>query len=364
MPPKKEDITYFSLASEIKRKQFRPIYLLQGDEPYYIDKLSDLIVENALSEDEQAFNLTVCYGVDVEMRNVIAACKQYPAMSQYQVVVLREAQNIGKSGNKHTSEMNMLKFYAQKPLDSTILVVCYKGGSVKATEFLNEMKNSKTGVAFTSSKLRDYEIPRVIKEYCKSINTNIEEKAVSMLAEFIGTDLSRLFGEIDKLKLLVDKDNNITAALIERNIGISKDYNYFELEDAIVNRNALKAFRIVDYYQKNPKNNPVIATISMLFPFFSNVLLVHTAKDKSDAGLMTQVGSKSMYRVRKFKDAARVYNTRACVNIISYLRDCDVKCKGQGSRQDPYELLKSSSTKFSIANQILQKHSSRKTFPA
>ena len=293
MPPKKEEITYFSLKREIEQKQFRPIYVLQGEEPYYIDKLCGLIVDNALTEDEKAFNLTLCYGVDVEMRNVIAACKQYPAMSQYQVVVLREAQNVGKAGNKHASEINMLQFYAQKPLDSTILVICYKGGSIKANDFTKELKKTK-GIVYTSNKVRDYEVPKLVREYCRSINVNIDEKSVSMLAEHIGSDLSRLFGEIDKLKLLTDAKNMITPDLIERNIGYSKEFNIFELE----------------------------------------------AKDRSEAGLMEQVNIRSPFRVKKLVEAASSFSKRSCVNIISYIRKCDVKSKGQGSRQDPYDLFK------------------------
>ena len=339
MPPKKEEITYFSLKREIEQKQFRPIYVLQGEEPYYIDKLCGLIVDNALTEDEKAFNLTLCYGVDVEMRNVIAACKQYPAMSQYQVVVLREAQNVGKAGNKHASEINMLQFYAQKPLDSTILVICYKGGSIKANDFTKELKKTK-GVVYTSNKVRDYEVPKLVREYCHSINVNIDEKSVSMFAEHIGSDLSRLFGEIDKLKLLTDAKNTITPDLIERNIGYSKEFNIFELEDAIVSRNQLKAFRIVDYFQKNPKNNPLIPVLGSLFNFFTNILLIQTAKDRSEAGLMEQVNIRSPFRVKKLAEAASSFSKRSCVNIISYIRECDVKSKGQGSRQDPYDLFK------------------------
>ncbi len=340
MPVKKEEVSYFSLRNEILSKKFHPIYVLQGDEPYYIDELSNLIVNQALSEDERDFNLTICYGMDVDIRNVISSCKQYPAMSQYQVVVLREAQNVGKANNKqNAAELNLLKFYAEKPLTSTILVICYKGGSVKSTEFLNAMKKGQSGVVFSSSKLRDRDMPRVIHDYCQSIQVNIDEKSVSMLADFIGTDLSRMFGEIDKLKLLVGEAGRITPALIEENIGISKDYNNFELEDALIARNAVKAFKIVDYYKRNPKNNPVIVTISMIYGFFSNVLLVRTARDRSDEGLMAQVSSKSLFRVRKFKQAAQNYSTRSCVNIIGYLRECDVKSKGQGSRQDPYDLL-------------------------
>lgn len=339
MPPKKEEITFFSLKKEIEQKQFRPIYVLQGDEPYYIDKLCGMIVDNALTEDEKAFNLTVCYGVDVEMRNVIAACKQYPAMSQYQVVVLREAQNVGKVGGKHAAEMNLLHFYAEKPLDSTILIICYKGGTIKANDFTKTLKKSG-GVQFTSNKVRDYETPKLVREYCRTVNVNIDEKSVSMLAEHIGADLSRLFAEVDKLKLLTGTKNTITPDLIEQNIGYSKEFNIFELEDAIVNRNQLKAFRIVDYFQKNPKNNPLIPVISSLFNFFSSILLIQTARNKTEAGLMEQLSIRSPFRVRKLSEAASKFSKRGCVNIISYIRECDLKSKGQGSRQDPYDLFK------------------------
>ena len=339
MPPKKEQITFFSLKKEIESKKFRPIYVLQGDEPYYIDQLQELIINNALTEDEKDFNLTVCYGLDVEMRNVIAACKQYPAMSQYQVVVLREAQNVGKSGNKHQAEMNMLQFYAQKPLESTILVICYKGGTIKENDFTKELKKT-TGVVFTSNKIRDYETPRVVRDYCKECNVAIDEKSISMLSEHIGSDLSRLFAELDKLRILTDDKRAITPDLIQNNIGYSKEYNIFELEDALVNRNQLKAYRIVDYFQKNPKNNPLIPVVASLFNFFSNILLIQTAADKSEAGLMEQTNIRSAYRVRKLKEASMQFSKAACVNIISYIRECDVKSKGQGSRQDPYDLFK------------------------
>ena len=161
-----------------------------------------------------------------------------------------------------------------------------------------------------------------------------------MLAEHIGSDLSRLFGEIDKLKLLTDAKNTITPDLIERNIGYSKEFNIFELEDAIVSKNQLKAFRIVDYFQKNPKNNPLIPVLGSLFNFFTNILLIQTAKDRSEAGLMEQVNIRSPFRVKKLAEAASSFSKRSCVNIISYIRECDVKSKGQGSRQDPYDLFK------------------------
>lgn len=342
MAAKSNAITYFALRQEVLAGKFRPIYVLQGDEAYYIDQMSDLIVNKALSEDERDFNLQIMYGADVrDAKTVVAACRQYPVMAQRRVVVLREAQMAGKAANhSNASELNVLKFYAQKPLQSTILVVCNKGGAMSGKEFADEMKKQGTGVVMTSNKVRDYEMPRVIKEYCTSVNCNIDDKSVRMLSDAIGTDMARMTGEIDKLKLLVGPDNRITPAMIERNIGISKDYNNFELEDALIARNAVKAFTIAEYYERNPKNNPVQVAVSMIFSFFSNVLLVRTSRDQSDAGLMAQTGSKSAFRIRKFKQAAANYSTRACVNIIAYLRECDMKTKGQGSRQDPYELFK------------------------
>lgn len=340
MPVKREGMSYFALRNELLSKNFRPIYVLQGEEPYYIDELCNLIINQALTEEERDFNLTISYGMDVDIRNVIASCKQYPAMSQYQVVVLREAQNVGKANNKqNASELNLLKFYAERPLTSTILVVCYKGGNMKAKEFLNAMKKNQSGVVFSSPKIQNYSMPQVVYSYCQSIRVNIDEKSASMLANFIGNDLSRMFGEIDKLKLLVGENGQISPTLVEKNIGISKDFNNFELEDALLTRNAAKAFQIVDYYRRNPKSNPVPPTISFIFGFFSNVLLVKTARDKSQAGLFKLVSTNSSYRLGKFKKAAINYSTAACVNIIGYIRECNVKSIGQGSRQDPYDLL-------------------------
>ncbi len=342
MAAKKEELTYFSLMGDIKAHNFSPIYILHGEEAYYIDKLQEAIIDNALSPDQQAFNLTVVYGSDIpEAKPLIAACKQYPAMSKYQVVVIREAQNLGKNSRGNAAELNLFKFYAERPVASTILVICFKGGTIKAKELTDAIKKNKTGIIYESAKLRDGRpVEQAATGYAKSLGCIIDEKSASMLAMNIGNDVSRLFGEIDKLKLLVGADNRITPELIERNIGISKDYNYWELEDSVIQRNAAKAYRIVDYYERNPKNNPVVLTVSMLFSFFSAVLLVQTAKDRSPAGLMAACGTKSQFRLRKFEQASRNYSKRAVVNIISALRECDVKSKGIGSRQDAYRLLK------------------------
>ena len=339
MAEKKETVTYFSLQKDIEAGKFQPIYLLHGEEPYYIDRLSDLIVDKALSEDERDFNLSVYYGSEANVRDVIASCKEYPAFSQYKVVVLREAQNVSKQSGGRGKDLELFKLYAENPLRSTILVICHKGGAMSAKAFIDTMKKVQTGVVFSSPKVSDFGLQPLITNYCASIGCNIDAKSAALLAESIGNDLSRLFGEIDKLKILVGENRMITPELIERNIGISKDYNSFELQDALSSRNAEKAYRILAYFERNSKEHPVQPVIVSLFNYFTSVLLVHSSKDKSAAHLMQVVGTKSQYRLNKIIDTGRRYSKMACVNIIGYLRECDVKSKGMGSRQDPYDLL-------------------------
>lgn len=339
MAVKRDTVTFTSLNKEIKSGNFKNIYVLQGEEPYFIDRLQELIIDTALTEDQRDFNLSLYYGNTANVREVISACQQYPAFSQYKVVVVREAQLISKQPG-HKNDMDLFASYAEKPLPSTILVICHKGDALKSKSFTDALKAAKSGVVFTSKKVREgRDLETMIVSYATSLGCNIDSKATSMLADHIGTDISRLFSELDKLAMLTD-DNNISPLLIEQNIGISKDYNNFELEEALARRDAAKAFRIVDYFERNPKNNPSVVSIAMLFSFFSNALLTATASDKSLEGIMDVVGTRSQWRARKFLDTTRVYSTRSLVNIIGYLRECDTRSKGIGSRQDQYALLK------------------------
>ena len=339
MAVKRESVTFTALSKEIKSGKFRNIYVLQGEEPYYIDRLQQLIIDTALTEDQRDFNLTLFYGNNTNVRDVISTCCQYPAFSQYKVVVVREAQLIPKLPG-HKDDFDIFASYAERPLASTILVICHKGATLKSKPFTDALKANKSGVIFDSNKVKEgRDLEGLIVNYANSLECNIDHKATSMLADHIGTDIARLFSELDKLAMLTD-DNNITPELIERNIGISKDFNNFELEDALSRRDAEKAFRIVDYFERNPKNNPLVVSVAMLFSFFSNVLLAATARDKSPEGIMAVVGTRSQWRARKFIDAAQVYNTRSLINIIAFLRECDTRSKGIGSRQDSYALLK------------------------
>ena len=339
MAVKRETVTFTSLTKEIKSGKFRNIYILQGEEPYYIDRLQQMIIDTALTEDQRDFNLSLYYGNTANVREVISSCRQYPAFSERKVVVVREAQLIPKQPG-HKDDLDLFASYAEKPLPSTILVICHKGATLKSKPFTDQLKVSGMGVIFDSNKVREgRDLQTLIINYANSLGCNIDSKATSMLSDHIGTDIARLFSELDKLAMLTD-DGNITPLLIEQNIGISKDFNNFELEEALSKRDAAKAFRIVDYFEHNPKNNPSMVSVAMLFSFFSNVLLAATARDKSPEGIMALVGTRSQWRARKFLDTTRMYNTRSLVNIIGHLRECDTRSKGIGSRQDQYALLK------------------------
>lgn len=332
MAVKKETLSYIEIQNNVSKGIFSPIYVLMGEESYYIDQLESLIVSKALTNDEKEFNLTIAYGLDTDIRTVINECKRYPVMSQYQVVILREAQN-----NK---ELELLRHYAEKPLESTILIICHKHSNIKAPEFIKELKAKSTGIVFESKKISENNVGPIITEYVSSKNGKIDPKATSMLKDFVGTDLSRIFGEVNKLCTLLGDNPNITPEIIERNIGISKDFNNFELENAIRIKNALKANQIINYFEKNPKNNPTVLTIGLLFSFFSNLLLARTAKVKTEQGIMDAIGTKSPYRAKIFIEAMKYYSTAGCVNIIGYLREFDTKSKGINSRQNEYQLLR------------------------
>ena len=339
MAVKRETVTFAALQKEIKGGTFRNIYVLQGEEPYFIDRLQQLIIDTALDEDQRDFNLSVFYGNNANVREVISTCQQYPTFAERKVVVVREAQLIAKQPG-HKNDLDLFASYAERPQPSTILVICHKEGTLKSKPFSDALKGSKACVTFDSNKVREgRDLNTLIVGYATSLGCNIDNKATSMLADHIGTDIARLYSELDKLSILA-QDNNITPLLIEQNIGISKDFNNFELEDALSRRDAAKAFRIVDYFEHNPKNNPTMPTVAMLFSFFSGALLASTARDKSPDGVMAASGARSTWRARKFIDASRMYNTRSLVNIIGYLRECDTRSKGIGSRQDQYALLK------------------------
>ena len=314
----KQEITCDDILRELKAGQYRPIYYLMGEEPYYIDLISDYITDNVLNETEKEFNLTVVYGADVDVAAIINAAKRYPMMSEHQVVVVKEAQNI--------RNIDELSYYLQKPLLSTILVICHKHGVLdKRKKLAAEIE--KSGILFESRKVKESQLPAFITSYMKRKGIDLEPKATSMLADFVGTDLSRLTGELEKLIITLPKgQTRVTPEQIERNIGISKDYNNFELRSAIVEKDVLKANRIIKYFEENPKTNPIQMTLSLLFGF-----LAYYAPEKSEQGIAAFLGLKSPWQSREYLNAMRMYNGIKTMQIIGEIRYTDAKSKGVGN---------------------------------
>jgi len=327
----KEGLTADNIISSLQRKEYKPIYFLMGEEAYYIDKISDYIEENVLDESEKAFNQTIIYGKETDIDAVINAAKRFPMMSPYQVIIVKEAQHIKNFDN--------LIYYLQKPLLSTILVFCYKYGTLdKRSKLPQEI--AKIGVLYTTPKLYDYQIPTWIIQYLKEKNVGIDPKAASLLAEYLGTDLSKIVNELDKLLITKPSgEKNITSDLIEKNIGISKDYNAFELQAALFKRDVVKANRIVFYLAQNDKETPYVVVLSVLFKGFSTLLQYHYIPNKS-ADNLKELGLTNTFFINEFEAASRIYNGNKCIEIISAIRTYDAKGKGIDCSTSKGELLK------------------------
>ena len=316
-------MTYEDIAKDIKNGKFAPVYLLMGEEDYYIDRISDYIVEKALDENEKEFNLTIMYGLDTDMASVVNNAKRYPMMSEHQVVVVKEAQNL--------RSWEELSFYMQKPLTSTILVFCYKHGTLdRRKKIVAEIE--KNGVVFESKKLKENLLPGFITTYMKRRKMEIDDTAAKLMAEFVGNDLNRLAGELDKLIITMPKDRNrITPVEIERNIGISKDYNNFELKNALITKDTLKANKIVKYFSDNPKSNPLQPTLALLFNYFSNLMVAYYAPERTENGVAAYLGLKSPWLAKEYIAGMKAYTGVKVMNIITQIRLCDARSKGIGN---------------------------------
>lgn len=326
-------MTYEDIAKDIKNGKFAPVYLLMGEEDYYIDRISDYIVEKALDENEKEFNLTIMYGLDTDIASVVNNAKRYPMMSEHQVVVVKEAQNL--------RSWEELSFYMQKPLTSTILVFCYKHGTLdRRKKIVAEIE--KNGVVFESKKLKENLLPGFITTYMKRRKMEIDDTAAQLMAEFVGNDLNRLAGELDKLIITMPKDRNrITPVEIERNIGISKDYNNFELKNALITKDTLKANKIVKYFSDNPKSNPLQPTLALLFNYFSNLMVAYYAPERTENGLAAYLGLKSPWLAKEYIAGMKAYTGVKVMNIITQIRLCDARSKGIGNVSlSPGELLR------------------------
>jgi DNA polymerase-3 subunit delta len=302
-----------------------------GEEPYYIDKLSDYIEQNVLSEEEKGFNQTVLYGRDVEVDDISSTCKRDPMMADYQVVIVKEAQDLSRTIAK-------LETYVLNPTPTTILVICYKYKSLDKRTTLSKVL-PKRGLLFESKKLYDTALPQWLKRVLSGKNLNIEPKASAMLIEFLGNDLSKIANEIDKLAIILPPGSTITPASIEKNIGFSKDFNIFEFQKAIGQKNVVKSYSIAYYFHENPKDHNVIAVTGILFSFFSKVLQYHGLKDKSPKNVASAL-KISPFFLTDYDVALKNYPMRKVSQIVAALRDIDVKSKGVGGTLNDKELYK------------------------
>ena len=280
------------IETDIRKKQFAPIYLLMGEESFYIDRIADMILKNALTEEEKDFNLTTYYGADATMADVVLACRRYPMMAERQVVFLNEAQ-AAKTGQQ--LKWDQLQQYALKPTPTTVLVVCHKGGSLKAAALTKAIVQSG-GVVFESAALREFNIDRAVSEYAGTVGCKLDPRAQAMLIDHIGFDLALLAKEIDKLRMTLPVGAVITPESVAENVGISKEYNNFELIAAISKRDKVKTFKIINYFRSNPKKNPTAPITSLIFNLFANVLIAYYARTTDERALMEALRMKTPYR--------------------------------------------------------------------
>lgn len=325
-------MTFESILLDLKNKKYSPIYFLMGEESYFIDKITDYIAHHVLSETEKDFNQTILYGKDVDIATVINSAKRFPMMSQYQVVIVKEAQNI--------RNIDDLIYYAQNPLKSTLLVVNYKYKTLDKRKKLYKTLD-KTCVLFDAKKLYDDKVPDWITKYLSMKKYQIQPTAALLLTEFLGTDLSKISKELDKLMLVLpDGEKMINSDHIEENIGISKDYNNFELQKALVKRDHLKVYRIIDHFAHNQKDNPLTVTLSILFMFYNKLVIYYFLPDKSKQSVAAALRINPFF-VQDYQYAAKIYPVKKSVEIISLLRKCDLQSKGVGNiSASPGDLLK------------------------
>ena len=328
-------MTYDSVMRDLEARHFLPVYYLMGDESYYIDKISNWIAENVLQPEERDFNQTVLFGSDVTASQIVDAAKSYPMMSEYQVLIVKEAQNI-----KNTEP---LEKYFKAPMPSTILVMCHKNGFVdgRKKEYVKSIQQA--GVLFESRKLRERDLPAFIEGYLQAKNVTIDPKSTQLIADSIGADLSRLVGELDKVLLsLPQEDRRVTPQVVEDQIGVSKDFNGYELRDAIVNRNIFKANQIVKYFDENPKAGSIYSFLPLLFNYFQNLMLAHYCPQKNSQDRVAQwLDLSKEWLAKEYMTGMKHYSAMKVMQILSKIREIDAKSKGlDNPNTPPGELMK------------------------
>jgi len=320
------------IINDIKAGNIKPIYFLMGDEPYYIDKLTEYIEQNILQEHERDFNQTILYGRDVTIEDIVGNAKRFPMMSDRQVVVVREAQELSRTIDK-------IESYIENLQPTTVLVFAYKYKTLDKRKKVTKLLD-KHGVVFESKKMYDNQVGTWISRVLQGKGYSIEPKANAMLVEFLGNDLSRISNELNKLQIILPKGHTINPKDIEENIGFSKDFNVFELQNALGSKNQLKAYQIAQYFADNPKDNPMVVTTSLVFSFFIKLLKYHGLKDKNPKNVASVLGV-SPYFLKDYDVALKNYPMKKVSSIVATLRDVDVKSKGVGANSLPnHDLLK------------------------
>ena len=330
-----KNVTFDSIMRDLEARKFAPVYYLHGEESYYIDKICDYIAEHALAPEERDFNQTILFGSDVTASQVADAARRYPMMAERQVVIVKEAQNI--------KQTDALQKYFENPMASTILVICHKNGKIDGRKSSYVKAIQKTGVLFESQKLKDFKLPEFIEQYLTQREVSIDPKSTQLIAEAIGADLSRLTSELEKLLITLPKDDRrVTPQMVEDQIGVSKDFNSFELKDAIINRNIFKANQIINYFDKNPKAGSVYSCLPLLFSYFQNLMIAYYAPNRnSQENVAAWLGMKSPWGAKDYMTGMRNYSGMKVMQIIGKLRETDAKSKGlDNPNTPPGELMK------------------------
>ena len=325
MAEKKATVTFDAIMRDLKSGKYAPVYILMGDESYYIDRITDYIAENVLDPDDRDFNQTVVFGADTTAAQVVDMAKGYPVMpAAHRVVIVKEAQGL--------KSLDALERYFEKPLASTLLVIAYKNGTIDRRKKVVG-KAEAVGVVFESKKKRDYELPAFIETYLKKNHVAIDPKSAAMIAEHIGADLSRLISELDKVMISLPDDNRrVTPDIVEREIGVSKKFNIFELKTAIIERNVFKANQIVKYFDKNPKAGSLFSCLPLLYTFFQNLMVAFYAPDKNnDNNLAAFLELKSVWALKDYRVGMRNFSAMKTLQILAKIRETDAKSKGLDS---------------------------------
>lgn len=325
------------ILSDLKNNNYAPVYFLQGDEPYYIDLISDYIEANALDEGEKGFNQRILYGKDVGLGDVISAAKSFPMMGQRQVIIVKEAQELADL-KKKDGDMAVFEHYLQSPQPSTVLVFGHKHKKLDKRKKISKSLE-KYAVFLDSAKIYENKVPEWIDQYVKGRQHRINRQATLLLTEYIGNNLERLSNEINKILINFKEPTEITEAHVQEYVGINKDYNIFELQKAIVQGNVLQANRIIQFFAADPKNHPVILTIGFLNSFFTKLLLIHHHPDKSDRGV-AQAAGVSPYIAKEYVQAIRMYTLQKVLQNIQYIYQADLSSKGINASMDADQLMR------------------------